>query len=67
MLAHDHGYQSGGPVGEIRADLVRRLSRKEPSYTTAKAGERLVRRLSIAGGYLVLLFGYACLTYLVLR
>ena len=66
-MAHGHGYQSGGPVGKMRADLVRRLSWQEPSYTAARAGERVVRRLSVVGGYLVLLFGYACSTYLVLR
>jgi hypothetical protein len=53
-------------VGQIQADLVRRLA-CETTITPVTPGERLVRRVSVAGGWLALLAGYAGAAFLLLR
>lgn len=57
----DIGYQPGGHVGQMQADLVHRLARQglilEPAGTSP--GERLIRFMSVAGGFVALLAGYA--------
>lgn len=60
--AAEHRYEAGGPIGELQADLARRLAAEEAAPALpvpAPPAERLVRLLSVAGGYTALLAGYA--------
>lgn len=57
----------GGPVGQMQADLVRRFEWQTPGAPVTTAGERLVRGLSIGGGWLALFAGHLGAAVLVLR
>ena len=61
------GYRPGGPVGQIQADLAHRLAPPGLVLPAVSAGERAVRLVSRAGGYLMLLAGYAGAAVLILR
>lgn len=64
----DYGYQPGGQVGQLHADLARRLAQDRIVHDTDDApGERLVRLLSRGGGYAALLTGYIAVAVLILR
>ena len=59
------GYRPGGQVGRMQAELADRLAPSGLAWEPAGAseseapGERMVRFLSVAGGYLALLLAYA--------
>lgn len=64
----DYGYQPGGQVGQLHADLARRLAQERIVLDAGDTpGERLVRLLSRSGGYAALLTGYVVVAVLVLR
>lgn len=67
--ARDGGYVPGGQVGQLQVDLAARLA-QQGSVTTPEdvaPGERLVRFISVAGGYAALLAGYAVVALLIFR
>lgn len=66
-VPHGPAGGQGGPVGQMQADLVRRFAWEATGVPDATAGERLVRGLSIGGGWLALLAGYLGAAVLVLR
>ena len=67
------GYQPGGHVGRIQADIADRLAAQEVARQLpgtpldTRPGERAVRFLSVAGGYLALGAAYAGVVLLVMR
>ena len=62
------GYLPGGTVGQMQADLAHRLSRGVVDGTApASSTERIVRLLSMAGGYGALLAGYGGIALLIFR
>ena len=66
-------YKLGGPIGQMQADLARRLARegiiRRPEHVLLgeRPGERTVRWVSIAGGGLALLMAYAGVVIMILR
>ena len=67
--ASDASYQPGGHVGQMQADLAQRLAHQElvREPVGVSPGERLIRFMSVSGGYLALLAGYAGVALLLLR
>ena len=68
--AGDHRYVPGGTIAELQADIARRLSGEEAGWVgepAAPSAERVVRALSVGGGYLLLTAGYAATALLVVR
>lgn len=64
----DHGYRPGGQVGQMQADLAHRLACGLAASAAAPSpAERVVRFLSVAGGYAALLAGYVGIALLILR
>ena len=64
----DHGYRPGGQVGQMQAELAQRLLQKSTAAAiTVSPEERVVRFLSVAGGYIALLSAYAGAVLLILR
>jgi len=65
----DHGYDPGGPVAYLQADLARRFLTHDEVHppTLPGASERIVRFVSLAGGYLALFAAYAAAAVLILR
>ena len=63
-------YQPGGPVGQMQADLARRLAQggtivRDPA--NARGGERMVRFVSVAAGCAALLAACFGAVFLILR
>jgi len=57
----DTGYEPGGEIARLQADLARRLASMPASGLGAHVGdqaEATVRRLSVAAGYGALTMGY---------
>lgn len=63
LPAHKGGDYPGGNIGSIQANIAHRLA----EVPTAASGERIVRFLSVAGGYAALAAGYAGAALLILR
>ena len=64
----DHQVPLGGPVGQMHADLVRRLGQNIVGMPDdVSLGERFVRRLSATAGYGALMASYAGIAFLILR
>lgn len=65
------GYRPGGQVGRMQADLSARLASPGIARAAAPAnewtGERAIRFVSVAGGYLALGAAYAGTVLLTLR
>lgn len=63
-----YGFQPGGQVGQMHADLAARLARGfADTAPTPAPGERFVRLASVAGGYAALAAAYAGIAFLFLR
>ena len=64
----EHGYLAGGQVGRMHVDLVQRLAQHPGTApATPPPAERMVRSLSVAGGYLALTAGYVGVALLLFR
>ena len=65
----DSSYQPGGHVGQMHTDLAHRLAQQRlvlgPAGTSL--GGRLIRFLSVTGGFIALLAGYAGIALLFLH
>lgn len=62
------GHRPGGPVGRLQADLAHRLALEAATAAIpVSPGERVVRFLSVSGGYAALFAAYAGLVFLALR
>lgn len=64
--AGDRGYWPGGPVAQMQAELAQRLAQGLP-VAPVSPEERVVRFLSVAGGFAALLAAYAGVVMLILR
>ena len=63
-----HGFEPGGQVGQMQADLAARLAGSVAGVAVALAPEeRFVRFASVAGGYLALAAAYVGVVFLFLR
>ena len=60
---HERGHHPGGNIGSMQADIAHRLAGMPPGASS----ERIVRFLSVAGGYAALAAGYAGSALLILR
>lgn len=60
------GGRPGGPVGRMQAELAQRLALAAAPRPVSPE-EKLLRLLSVSGGYLALLAAYGCLLFLALR
>lgn len=58
--AADHAYDAGGHIAQLQADLARRLAGggADELRPAEPPAERIIRFLSVAGGYLALSAGY---------
>ena len=63
LPAREGSYYPGGNVGLMQAEIAYQLARAQ----TAASSERIVRFLSVAGGYAALAAGYAGAVLLILR
>lgn len=52
------GYRAGGEVGQMHADLARRLDRQVIAPGERTPGERAIRFVSVAGGVTLLAAAY---------
>lgn len=62
-------YEAGGHVAQLQAELAQRLAERavDQRPIATSPGERVVRLLSVGGGYLALLAGYAVAAFAVFR
>ncbi len=69
MAAEDRGFLPGGQVGQWHAELAQRLASPDGLFApmVESPGERMVRIVSRAGGFVALLAGYAIVALLMLR
>ena len=65
--AAEFGYDAGGPVARLHADLAQRLATPGTGPVLDSAAERAVRRMSVAGGWAALAMGYAGAALIALR